>query len=295
MRNLIFVGHSVSGACKMRGIQTSLALEKHYNIKAPYILKETFTETFSNFRDSIIVFVGEPLHIANFEMLDILQRNNNILVYDIIDNFCFSHTNISYNPTLIQHYQYLNIFIHTNSYSKSKGEELLPRAEHIIIPHQWDIDNEGLLLPNVVNTKTASYIGGLGGFQLDKNKLTGYVDVYDNTTDGNKQHSKYNIHTSFRANNTLDYYYKPCTKLAIASSFGAILLTSREESVVDIVGEAYEFYIENEDDFISKMDRIRYMSMNQIHHYRNNMKAVKEYLSPKQTAKRYVNLIQNCL
>lgn len=295
MRNLIFVGSTTSGACKMRGIQTSLALEKHYNINSPYILKETFLETFNNFKDSIIVFVGEPLHIVNFEILDILQRNNNILVYDIIDNFCFNHTNIIHNPTLIQYYQYLDIFIHTNSYSKSKGEELLPRAEHIIIPHQWDIDNEDLLLPNIINTKVASYIGGLNGFQLDKNKLVGYVDVYDNPLEGNNQQSKYNIHSSFRANNTLDYYYKPCTKLAVASSFGAILLTSREESVVDIVGEAYEFYIENEDDFISKMNYIRDMSIDEIYHYRNNMKAVKEYLSPKQTAKRYINLIQMCI
>ena len=40
------------------------------------------------------------------------------------------------------------------------------------------------------------------------------------------------------------------------------------------------------------MDWIRGMSINQINHYRDNMKNIKEYLSPKQTAERYNDLIQ---
>jgi len=292
MRNIVFVGHSTSGACKMRGLQTVQALEKYNNIKIPYILGGTFLEIINDIKDYIIVFVGEPLHIVNHQMLETLNKNNNVLIYDVIDNFCFDHTNIFSNSNLIDSYSYLDVIIHTNSYSKIKAEEYLINVKHIIIPHQWDIDNEDLLIPNTINIEIASYIGGLSGFQLDKNKLVGYVDVFDNTLNGNNQHTEYNIHSSFRANNTLDYLYKPCTKLAVASCFGAILLTSREESVVDIVGESYEFYINNEDEFKKKMDWIRGMSINQINHYRDNMKNIKEYLSPKQTAERYNDLIQ---
>jgi hypothetical protein len=292
MRNIIFVGHSTSGACKMRGVQTVQALEKYSSLKPSYILGNIFVKEVNTIKNSVIIFVGEPLHIVNPQMLEVLNKNNNVLIYDVIDNFCFHHTNILHNDNLFDPYKCLDVIIHTNSYSKNKTEEYLPNVKHIIIPHQWDIDNETLLTPNITNTNVASYIGGLGGFQLDKNKLTGYIDVFDNVSNGNDQHTKYNIHSSFRASNTLDYFYKPCTKLAVASCFGSILLTSREESVVDIVGESYEFYINNEDDFKKKMDWIRGMSMNQIHHYRNNMRAVKEYLSPKSTADRYNNLIK---
>jgi len=292
MRNIIFVGYNTLGACKMRGIQTVQALEKYNNIKAPYILGGTFVETVNDIKDTIIVFVGEPLHIVNLQMLEVLKKNNNILVYDVIDNFCFSHTNIFYNIGLVDQYKHLDIIIHTNSYSKNKIEEYLPNVKHIVIPHQWDIDNENISLPDTVNTNIASYIGGLGGFQLNKKILDGYVNVFDNTLNGNDQHTKYNIHSSFRASNTLDYLYKPCTKLAVASCFGAILLTSREESVVDIIGESYEFYIHNEDDFKKKIDWIRGMDINEINRYRDNMKAVKEYLSPKLTANRYFNLLK---
>jgi len=292
MRNVVFVGHSTSGACKMRGLQTVQALEKYNDIKIPYVLRDTFLKTINDIKNYIIVFVGEPLHIVNHQMLETLSKNNNVLIYDVIDNFCFNHTNIFYNSDLIDYYSHLDVIIHTNSYSKIKAEEYLINVKHIVIPHQWDIDNEDLLTPNITNTKIASYIGGLNGFQLDKNKLIGYVDVFDNTVNGNDQHTKYNIHSSFRENNTLDYFYKPCTKLAVASCFESILLTSREESVVDIVGESYEFYINNEDEFRNKMDWIRGMNMNQINYYRDNMKNIKEYLSPKQTAKRYNDLIQ---
>ena len=295
MRNIVFVGHNISGACKMRGLQTVQALEKYNDIKASYILGDTFVETVNNIKDSIIIFVGEPLHIVNNQMLETLSKNNNnnILIYDVIDNFCFNHTNIFYNNDLVNQYKYLDVVIHTNSYSKNKIEEYLPNIKHIIIPHQWDIDNENLVTPNIINTKIASYIGGLNGFQLNKNILTGYVDVFNNTLNGNDQHTKYNIHSSFRASNTLDYLYKPCTKLAVASCFGSLLLTSREESVVDIVGESYEFYINNEEDFKTKMDWIRGMDQNKIYHYIDNMLNVKNYLSPKSIADRYYKLIKN--
>lgn len=293
MRNIIFVGHSTSGACKMRGLQTVQALEKYNNIKSSYVLGSTFIGIINDIKDSIIIFIGDPSQIVNSQMLEILNKNNNILVYDVIDNFCFDHTNIFYNNNLIDQYKYLDVIIHTNSYSKNKLEEYLRDIKHIIIPHQWDIDNEDLPIPNTVNTNIASYIGSLGGFQLDKNKLIGYIDIFNNPFNGNDQHSKYNIHSSFRSITTLDYFYKPCTKLAVASCFGALLITSREESVVDIVGESYEFYITNEDDFKNKIDKIRGMSLNQINHYRDNMLNIKEYLSPKSTADRFNNLIKN--
>jgi hypothetical protein len=292
MRNIVFVGLNTSGACKMRGLQTSQALEKYNNLKVPYILSSTLLKTINDVKNYIIVFIGEPLHIVDHQILETLHENNNILVYDVIDNFCFEQTNIFCNNNFIDSYKSLDVIIHTNSYSKNKIEEYLPNIKHIVIPHQWDIDNEDLTIPDIVNIETASYIGTLSGFQLNKDKLIGYVDVFDNSSNGNSQHADYNIHSSFRANNTLDYFYKPCTKLAVASCFGSILLTSREESVVDIVGESYEFYINNEDEFIEKMDWIRGMSVNQINHYRDNMKPIKEYLSPKQTARRYNDLFQ---
>jgi hypothetical protein len=292
MRNIIFVGHSTSGACKMRGVQTVQALEKYSSLKSSYILGNIFVKEVNTIKNSVIIFVGEPLHIVDIQMLQTLHKNNNILIYDVIDNFCFEHTNLFYNNDLIDHYQNLDVIIHTNLYSKNKFEEYLRGVKHTVIPHQWDIDNENLLVPNITNTNIASYIGGLSGFQLDKNKLIGYVDVFDNPLDGNNQQSKYNIHSSFRSNLSLDYFYKPCTKLAISSCFGALLITSREESVVDIVGESYEFYVNNEDDFKNKIDKIRGMSMNQIHHYRDNMLNIKEYLSPKSTVDRYNKLIK---
>jgi hypothetical protein len=50
--------------------------------------------------------------------------------------------------------------------------------------------------------------------------------------------------------------------------------------------------MKNKIKFKKKMDWIRGMSINQINHYRDNMKNIKEYLSPKQTAERYNDLIQ---
>ena len=57
--------------------------------------------------------------------------------------------------------------------------------------------------------------------------------------------------------------------------------------------ELIEFYINNEEDFKTKMDWIRGMDQNKIYHYIDNMLNIKDYLSPKSTADRYYKLIKN--
>ena len=69
MRNIIFVGHSTSGACKMRGVQTVQALEKYSSLKPSYILGNIFVKEVNTIKNSVIIFVGEPLHIVDIQML----------------------------------------------------------------------------------------------------------------------------------------------------------------------------------------------------------------------------------
>lgn len=291
----ILVGSNPMGSCQMRGYQTSIALHKYCALDAPYILNDLFLSNIDNITDTIIIFVGEPIYYCNsVENLIKLRKNNNILVYDIIDNFCFPHTNPITNESLIDVYQYLDVMLHPNKLSQHQFSNLLPNTKHIFMPHQWDMRNEDIQLYDNINLNKAAYIGTIfSGFQLDINKVIDYVDVYDAPHEVNKYHLQYGIQASFRKENNLDYFYKPCTKLAVASSFGAILLTSNEPAVTDILGEAYEFYINSELDLINKMEKIRNMTPDEINYYRYNTISIKEYLSPKQNAYRYNNMIES--
>jgi hypothetical protein len=291
MRETILVGSNPVGACQTRGLQTSQALKKYCSLDAPYVL---FNQLSVDIKDTIIIFVGEPISYCNgIDNLIKLKENNNILIYDIIDNFCFQHTNPLINKELINIYQHLDVMLHPNKLSQYQLNSLLPNVEHIFMPHQWDFRNEDVMVYENVNTNKAAYIGGVaGGFQLDINKVKDYVDVYEAPLDVNTHHLQYGVQASFRKENSLEYLYKPCTKLAMASSFAAILLTSREPAVVDIVGDAYEFYIDSELDLINQIEKIRSMSNDEIDYYRYNTKYIKEYLSPKQNAYRYNNIIK---
>lgn len=294
MKKIILVGGEPIGACQVRGYQTSQALKKYCSLNSIYVLHNQFINDIDNIKDTIIIFVGEPIsYCRNVDNLIKLRKNNNILIYDIIDNFCFKHTNPLINRGLIDAYQYLNVMLHPNKLSQYQLSILLSDTEHIFMPHQWDMRNEDITVYENVNTNKATYIGGIaGGFQLDIDKIKDYVDVYEAPLDVNTYHLQYGVQTSFREKNSSEYFYKPCTKLAMASSFAAILLTSREPAVVDIVGEAYEFYIDSGSDLIDQMERIRSMSTDEINYYRYNTKSIKEYLSPKQNAKRYFKLIK---
>jgi hypothetical protein len=295
MKNVLLVGNGFEGSYQVRGVQTSQALKKYCLINAPYILRDQFLKDIDSIKNSIVIFIGEPLSLCNDERdFMLLNRHGNVLIYDIIDNFCFSHTNIWYNDCLLEAYKYLDVLVHPNTLSKIKAEDILPNCKHVTMPHQWDMRNENIKIPGIINLNKAGYIGTVnGGLQLNINNIKDIVDIYDAPQDVNTHHLKYNIQVSFRKKNNLNYLYKPCTKLAMASSFGAILLTSKEPSVVDIIGESYSFYIESEDELKYKMELIKNMSMEEINYYRQNTLLVKNHLSPKANAKRYLNLLEN--
>ena len=295
MKNVILVGNGIEGSYQIRGVQTSQAIKKYCLVNNSYILRDQFLKDIDSIKNSIVIFVGEPLSLCNDERdLILLNRHNNVLIYDIIDNFCFGHTNILYNDRLLDAYKYIDVLLHPNTLSKIKTEDILSNCKHIIMPHQWDMRNENIETPGLININKAAYIGTVnGGLQLNINNIKDIVDVYDAPQDVNTYHLKYNIQVSFRKKDNLNYLYKPCTKLAMASSFGAILLTSKEPAIVDVVGESYNFYINSEEELRHKMDIIKNMSMEEINHYRQNTLSIKDYLSPKSNAKRYFDLIKN--
>lgn len=293
MRQVNFIIGGSTGASLTRGIQTSQALEKYFSFSVQCITPKDL----SNIKNSVLIFVGEPLSLSNgVKNFMNLSKYNNILIYDVVDNFCFDHTNPLNNAEfdLNEYYKNLDVIIHTNKLSQLKFESSLPNVEHVVIPHQWDMRNENTPIPNVINLSKAAYIGTVfSGLQLNFNSLKDYIDVYNEPHDVNKYHSQYNIQVSFRKKNNLDFLYKPSTKLAMASSFGAILLTSNEPSVVDIVGDAYNFYINSEEDIIEKIKYLQNISQQEFNYYRQNALNIKNYLSPKENARRYFELIKN--
>jgi len=291
MRNIKFIIRGDKGASLVRGYQTAQAIEKYHSLSIQYV----DSKDISNIKDSIVIFVGEPLALCDsVDNFIQITKQNNVLIYDVIDNFCFPHTNPIIKTDLFDYYKYLDVIIHPSKNHIPAFEDYLPNVKHIFIPHQWDMRNENTPTPNTFDLDKAAYIGTVfSGFQLDLDKIKDYVNIHNEPHDINSYHSKYNVQVSFRKQNSLDYLYKPCTKLAMASSFGAILLTSREPSVVDVVGDAYEFYIDSEDDLIYKMNYLKNISQAEFEHYRKNALSIKDYLSPKSNAKRYFDLIKN--
>ena len=292
MRSVIFIGAGDQGSYQMRGIQATQALEKYHNLKVPYVLSSQILENIDNVKNYILVFIGEPIfHCRTLDNLIKLSKHN-ILVYDVVDNFCFDHTNPFVNDALIEAYKYLNVLIHPNSYSKTKAENIFPNMNHILMPHQWDIRNENIILSNIINTNKSAYIGDVRGFTLNRENLKDYVNVYNEPLKHNDKHSLYSVHISFRNDGSNDYLYKPCTKLAISSCFKSILLCNNEESINDIVGDTYPFYIKSEQDVINKMDWIKGMTQDELNRHREDTLVIKDYLSPKQTSNRYIDLFK---
>jgi len=106
-----------------------------------------------------------------------------------------------------------------------------------IIPHQWDPRYQ----PNTAG-EDAPRIGYFGDERSLPfwNRLPG-VDCFSGNFFANAL--LYNCHLSFRAPGR-DFLYKPNCKVSTAAACGANLVTTRDESAVELLGPDYPYYAE---------------------------------------------------
>jgi hypothetical protein len=195
-------------------------------------------------KNSIVVIFK---HIISDKEIDILKKNDNKIVMDVVDEFIRPNTNV------------------LDLYDYSKLDGVISRVKKVIdiyqfplnlnityIPHHWDIRLQDQQTRNkITNYKPALISNDLRDMPYLEYLYTNYlVDFhtnfgFDSFNSYIDMFSKYDIHYNVRNTDSLAYKFKPATKLVTAAAFNTPLITNYDWALQDLIPEDYPFLIKN--------------------------------------------------
>ena len=225
------------------------------------------------------------------EQLKKLKSMNNFLIYEPLD-IEWKEKNFELYLNKIK--DKLNLFNHiicNNLYISTKYKDMCPDLSYSVIYHEYDMRfNDS----NYKNSNNIYYVGSLKKSSLNE-KLCKDYNIHIINPDGSKKFINENytgIHIDYIKNDTTYYYLHTATKLSTAMCFNSIFICNKIPVYLELLGEDYEFYINDDlsnlNDIISKakdtINNDNYMK------YLEKVKLVRKKLWYKYVTKDYINL-----
>jgi hypothetical protein len=239
-----------------------------------------------------ILTIGDGLwEYFDAPKLERLKKNGNLVYADILDSFCWPE----YNPLLTNtHHELFSLLDGLIVYSqrvKAVLDGYFKAVDVRVIHHQWDREYNffGDLKREIRKNSRVIYSGTRDGFQLEQSEFSRHVDFVFNTKEKSTQ-LKYRHHISFRHSNSLHSLFKPAAKLATASAVKALLFTSEDASVRDILGSSWPLYFSSRGEFLEKYDHLMRapdLETSLLAYVEN---VIRQKLSPENIANEFVTL-----
>lgn len=218
MRPVVFVKYYEKGSTIMGADQISAALQA-----AGADARSLPVAEIGAVRDAILVFIKT----SKLPDLWAARRRGNRLVLDVQDTVCFKRR--------IKNRRLFDALIFKNRRQHADFGDR--RRVGAVIWHQWDPRylrhraGESELRPAYLGLERSLTIYG---------QIPGVACV---NGDYFERALEFNCHISIRESRR-DWLYKPGTKIATAAGCGAGLITTRDESALEMLGEDYPFYCE---------------------------------------------------
>jgi hypothetical protein len=221
MRKIYFVKYYDKGSTLMAADQISAALQAR-----GYESRSVYPADLDEIRDSILVF------IKTSKLPDLVRarrrgnrRRGNRLVLDVQDTVVFKRW-------IKNRWLYDGLIFKNERQLRDFGS---PRQLCRIVYHQWD----PRYVPNTAGDRELriAYVGLARSFRL-WNRLPGVV-CFD--SDYFRRALDFNCHLSVREEKR-DFLYKPNCKVSTAAACEANLVTTRDESTVELLGPDYPYY-----------------------------------------------------
>jgi hypothetical protein len=228
------------GTAIMRGIQVCNFLKtKGYDCD----VLENNDERLLIEKHSIIVFIKH----VNFNIIERLKENNNILIHDVLDQGSISNAYYYGKPYKKYGNSLLDMLIvNNNEYENTKIKDL-PKT---IIHHHWDSR-----IAENINRDFLSlcYLGDPKNIRnnLDYSKIEKLKCIFSFRFD-RIRYREHNCHLSIWKENTQRYNYGPCTKVSTASATMSNIILTRNPSHLEILDSSYPYYTDSNIDSVLK-------------------------------------------
>lgn len=226
-----------AGQLKTKGLQPREALRKKGIHSEVYLRKLP-----KDIDNSIIIFVK----YFPFREVKRAIRKKCILIYEIVDEhkpFFLENEGALCDGVIFSNKRMINDFKHL----------LSKNTTPFVIYHHWD--------PRFKKSKEKQRNFSLAYFGTIPKKNAIHFDkisipVFTKFSDHLKYKDKFNCLYSMRKEGSINFLYKPSTKVVTAAAIGANIITSREPSATELLGEDYPYFTDT--DFNSVKKTIEY-------------------------------------
>jgi len=291
-QNVYFIIRDYWGSGVLRGFQVCRGMSE-LGWRSSVLDIRTDKEWVAELKDTRIVFIKKAMkRIA--AILQKLKDNNNILIWDPIDGFSSLYKTVET--------QYFHAVIAPNNYALEKWRSYFSNGTILkVIHHHWDTR----LRPNRAREFRLVYVGDVTPENISEELIKKAKDLeiveFGTSKDSKEQQNliekvlSYNCHLSIRSEDTVDFCFKPNTKLSFASATNSNIILTRDKSNIELLDGSYPYYTESDVD--KSLEMIRFAKET----YRSSiwrqglqmMKDVKEKTSLKKIAHHYVDLLTN--
>lgn len=228
MKKIIFiVTHKKCGSSKNRALQIHQHLKTFFNTEVR-IFKEMISYEFKS--TDIIVWI---------KCLPTKKYKNGYHILDIVDNFnCLRH-NLSFFQAII----YPN-----PKCLEDWGHKF--KSKSICIPHFWDPDFG--ILNTVQNEINMIYVGvatQYPSFLKNDKRIFTIMDtgaVENPYSSVPKLIHKFNVHISIRNPKSINFHYKPNSKISFCASTHSVIITMKEPNIMQFkCMENYPYFMDD--------------------------------------------------
>lgn len=221
-RPIVFVKYWDKGSTAIGADQMVVALQG-----LGLLARAIYAHELSTVHDSVVVFIKR----ADLAHLLGAGLRGNLRVLDVQDSVVFRHW--------ISHWMFYDGFIFRNQ--RQRCDFAPRRAVSRTIPQHWDSryrpQCSGSSVLRAAYLGTARSISSWG--QIPGLDCLGPEDWFERAL-------AYNAHVSVRENRR-EWLYKPNAKVVTAAACRAVLITTRDCSAVEHLGEDYPFYLDGSD------------------------------------------------
>ncbi len=292
-KEVVFVGDNLqAGSVIMNGVQIAEEMNKHTTSLCVALRREDILKM----RNKIIVLLGLITDEFGLTKADLEQLHDqyNIVVIDGVDKLCYLNDRNTNNESDL--YLIADGVIFANSFQQNHFKDGVGNKS-IVIPHCYDsrLNHETIVKNNYFSVDyLGSHYPNPYLHELKPHWLS--IDFSGHTNSVYEVAKKSNCHFSHRMSNTVEFFFKPCTKLAMAAATNSCIIASRDKSNIEILPE-YTLYVSDDpEDIAAKYDiACSAFKTPKWHSLVDELKAAKEKTDVKNVVHLYINFFEELL
>jgi hypothetical protein len=251
---IVIVCSGKGGASYMRGeqIYQELGNDSGYKLE---LIKSKGIKRLRDIKNSIVLIVKV---LVPTDLLVLIKKNKNVIIYDIIDAYFEIHKGI-YHPSIFRNkkiMKQIDYIIVVNNESLNHFNNVLclnNKCKVICIYHHWDPDILQYNTYKNINDLCICYVG----YHLDGRNCLYFNELDDINILGNKidsdKNCKYNCHYNIRKEDGIMSKYKSSVKLSTAAAMNCNIITTRDKCITELLNPDYPYITDSNIKNVTKM------------------------------------------